>query len=218
MDAANTPAVELAIDSDGWWPPARRYDSPNYNARPAGTAIDLIVLHNISLPPGQFGGHHIADLFSNRLDFYVNAATADLRGLQVSSHFLVRRDGAVVQFVACGARAWHAGLSSFDGRDNCNDYSVGIELEGSDVVAFSPAQYDSLARLLAALLARYPIGAILGHQHVAPGRKTDPGPYFEWSKLQALLQSSTAMLVDANRPRGVAAELRKVKWPHASFD
>ena len=206
-----------AIGMDGWWPPARRYASPNFNARPAGSAIDLIVLHNISLPPGQFGGHHIADLFTNRLDFYVNAATPDLRGLAVSSHFLVRRDGAVVQFVGCGERAWHAGVSSYGGRDNCNDYSVGIELEGSDVVAFSSAQYTSLAQLVAALLARYPIAAVQGHQHVAPGRKTDPGPCFEWTRLQTLLAASAAMLVDANRPHGVAAKLRNVKWPHVDF-
>lgn len=206
-----------AIGADGWWPAARRYESPNFNARPVGTAIDLIVLHNISLPPGQFGGHHIADLFTNRLDFHVHAATTDLRGLEVSSHFLVRRDGAVVQFVSCGARAWHAGASSYAGRDNCNDFSVGIELEGSDVVPFSSDQYASLARLVAALVARYPIAAVQGHEHIAPGRKSDPGPCFEWTRLQALLAAPAAMLVDANRPRAVAGKLRNVKWPHADF-
>jgi AmpD protein len=203
-----------AIDADGWWPPARRYDSPNFNARPAGSTVDLIVLHNISLPAGRFGGPHIADLFTNRTDFHADPSFADLRGLQVSSHFLVRRDGRVVQFVSCAARAWHAGLSSFQGRDNCNDYSVGIEIEGSDHVAFSPAQYASTAQLVAALLARYPVRAIAGHEHVAPGRKSDPGPFFEWSKLQEILSPKATTLVGANRPRGVTAELRKVKWAH----
>jgi AmpD protein len=200
------------IDRDGWWPAARRYESPNFNERPAGAAVDLIVLHNISLPAGRFGGPHIADLFSNRCDFSADPSFADLRGLEVSSHFLVRRDGRVIQFVACGQRAWHAGVSSFDGRDNCNDYSVGIEIEGSDHVAFSPAQYDSVAALIAALAARYPIAAIAGHEHIAPGRKTDPGPHFDWAKLQDLVSAPAEKLVGANRPRGVIAELRKVKW------
>jgi AmpD protein len=201
------------IGEDGWWPAARRYDSPNFNARPAGSAIDLIVLHNISLPAGQFGGPHIADLFTNRVDFTADPSFADLRGLEVSSHFLVRRDGRVTQFVPCEARAWHAGLSQFDGRDNCNDFSVGIEIEGSDHVAFSPAQYDAVATLLAVLLARYPIAAIQGHEHIAPGRKTDPGPHFNWPHLQEKLAQTALKLVDANRPHGVFAKLSKVKWP-----
>lgn len=207
------PVTEIGLD--GWWPAARRYESPNFNARPDGAAVDLIVLHNISLPAGHFGGPHIADLFTNRTDFRAHPSFADLRGLEVSSHFLVRRNGAVVQFVSCDQRAWHAGLSTFEGRDNCNDYSVGIEIEGSDLVAFSPAQYDSLATLIAALAARYPIAAVQGHEHVAPGRKTDPGPCFDWAKLQDCLADRSKKLVFANRPHGVTAELRKVKWPHA---
>lgn len=205
------------VNQDGWWPPAKRYASPNYNARPAGSLVDLIVLHNISLPAGRFGGPHIADLFTNRVDFHADPSFADLRGLQVSSHFLVRRDGAVTQFVSCDARAWHAGASSFQGRDNCNDYSVGIEIEGSDAVAFTAAQYSAVAGLIMALAARYPVAAIAGHEHIAPGRKTDPGPCFDWSKLQEILAVDSATLVSANRPRGMCAKLSNVKWAHADL-
>ncbi|WP_426189334.1 1,6-anhydro-N-acetylmuramyl-L-alanine amidase AmpD [Massilia sp. DWR3-1-1] len=211
------PFDQDAIDSEGWWPPARRYDSPNCNARPDGAPIELIVLHNISLPAGRFGGPHIADLFSNRLDVRADPSFAELRALHVSSHFLVRRDGSVTQFVACQGRAWHAGVSVFDGRANCNDYSVGIEIEGSDFVAFSSAQYDSVARLVAALAARYPIAAIAGHEHVAPGRKSDPGPFFDWSKLQAMVLPAAEKLVLANRRCTSASKLRKVKWAHLDF-
>ena len=210
-------ADQDAIDSEGWWPPARRYDSPNFNARPDGAQIALIVLHNISLPAGRFGGPHIADLFTNRLDVCADPGFAELRSLHVSSHFLVRRDGGVTQFVACAGRAWHAGVSVFDGRANCNDYSVGIEIEGSDFVAFSSAQYDSVARLIAALAGRYPITAIAGHEHVAPGRKSDPGPFFDWSKMQALATLAAEKLVLANRRCTSASKLRKVKWAHLNF-
>lgn len=216
-EGAGAGAALAAIDAGGWWPAARRYDSPNFNARPAGAAVELIVLHNISLPAGRFGGPHIADLFSNRLDFHADPTFADLRGLEVSAHFLVRRDGAVIQFVACEARAWHAGSSSFDGRDNCNDFSVGIEIEGSDHCAFAPAQYAASARLIVALQARYRIAAIAGHEHIAPGRKSDPGPWFDWSKLQQLVAQGTHALVSANRAGGVTAELSNVKWPHPDF-
>jgi len=206
-----------AIDADGWWPPARRYDSPNFNARPANAAVELVVLHNISLPAGQFGGPHIADLFTNRLDFHADASFDSLRGMQVSSHFLIRRDGAVIQFVSTDQRAWHAGLSCFEGRENCNDYSVGIELEGSDFVAFSSVQYASAARLIVALAARYPVRAVQGHQHIAPGRKSDPGPHFDWPKLQDMLAPAASTLVGANRPPGANVELRNVKWPHPNL-
>lgn len=170
----------FSISAGGWCEQASRYDSPNFDQRPAGTEVDLLVIHNISLPAGEFGGPHIADLFTNRVDFHAHPSFADLRGLEVSSHFLIRRDGRVVQFVACGQRAWHAGASRFQGREGCNDFSVGIEMEGSDFVAFSPAQYEALAALTAALRARYPIAAVTGHQHIAPDRKTDPGPCFDW--------------------------------------
>lgn len=212
--APTVPALP-AIDAEGWWPAARRYDSPNFNARPAGTVTDLVVLHNISLPAGQFGGPHIADLFTNRLDFAADTSFASLRGMAVSSHFLVRRDGAVIQFVSCEHRAWHAGVSSFNGRDNCNDFSVGIEIEGSDFLAFSGAQYVSVARLINVLLARYPIAAVQGHEHIAPGRKSDPGPHFDWQKIQQIATIQAETLVLANRPCAAAPELSNVKWAHA---
>lgn len=205
--------MDSRLDAEGWWSGARRYDSPNCNARPAGTAVTLLVLHNISLPAGQFGGPHIVDLFTNRCDFAAHPSFADLRGLEVSSHFLVRRDGRVSQFVGCEARAWHAGTSRFDGRDNCNDFSIGIEIEGSDHVAFSPAQYDALAALIPVLAARYPIAAIVGHEHVAPGRKTDPGPHFNWSFLRKKLAENTPKLALANRTSPAVERLLKVKWP-----
>jgi AmpD protein len=171
---------QAAIGADGWCPQAARYASPNFDARPAGAQVELLVIHNISLPAGRFGGPHIADLFTNRVDFAADPSFADLRGLTVSAHFLVRRDGRVIQFVSCNERAWHAGVSSFNGRGQCNDFSVGIEMEGSDFVAFSAAQYEALAALSAALCARYPLAAAAGHQHIAPGRKSDPGPFFDW--------------------------------------
>ena len=171
------------IGADGWCFEARRYDSPNCDARPDGVAIELLVIHAISLPAGHFGGPHIADLFTNRIDFAFDASFATLRGVTVSAHFLVRRDGAVLQFVSCNERAWHAGVSRFGGRDQCNDFSVGIEVEGSDHVAFSPAQYQSLAALSVALGHRYPLAVLAGHEHIAPGRKTDPGPFFRWESL-----------------------------------
>ena len=205
--AASTPAGAHAgaIDADGWYSAALRYDSPNVDARPDGVAIELLVIHNISLPGGQFGLPHIADLFTNRVDFAAHASFADLRGLHVSSHFLVRRDGRVIQFASTCARAWHAGVSQFEGRAQCNDFSVGVEMEGSDFVPFAPAQYAALATLTAALQARHPLRAVLGHEHVAPGRKTDPGPHFDWNFYHAALAKMAhaapadgAMLVPAH--------------------
>ncbi len=172
---------------EGWFGGARRYPSPNFDARPAGVAVDLLVIHNISLPAGEFGTPHVPDLFANRVDFTAHPSFSSLRGLEVSAHFLVRRDGRVVQFVDCDARAWHAGSSSFAGRSQCNDFSIGIEMEGSDNVAFSPAQYDSLATLTAALCRRYPLAHVAGHAHIAPGRKTDPGPFFDWAAYEKIL-------------------------------
>jgi AmpD protein len=178
-------AMPFAVGEDGWARGAQIMPSPNFEARPAGAVPTLIVIHNISLPPGQFGGSAIADLFLNRLDcdthpFY----DANLRGLRVSSHFVIRRDGALQQFVSCEQRAWHAGVSNFFGRERCNDFSIGIELEGADASAFESAQYATLAALVTALLARYPIDALAGHSDIAPGRKTDPGPHFEWARLK----------------------------------
>ncbi len=161
--------------------------SPNCDERPPQSAITLAVVHAISLPPNQFGGKGVEQLFTNSLDPAAHPYYASLEGLRVSAHFLVRRDGSVIQFVPCGKRAWHAGVSSWRGRERCNDFSVGIELEGCDELPFEAAQYESLARLLDALARRYPLGDVAGHADIAPGRKTDPGPHFEWSRLSALL-------------------------------
>lgn len=168
------------ITPDGWCLQASRLASPNYNARPDPADISLIVIHNISLPAGQFGGDAITELFQNCLDCSAHESFESLRNVQVSSHFLIRRDGSLLQFVSTLDRAWHAGISSFDGRAACNDFSIGIELEGTDDLPFETAQYDSLTVLTQALLARFAITHIVGHDEIAPGRKTDPGPCFDW--------------------------------------
>jgi AmpD protein len=175
-------AADWSIDATGWCAAAQRCPSPNCDARASDVRLDLLVIHNISLPPGQFGGHYIEDLFLNRLDRDADPYFAHLDGLRVSAHFLVRRDGSVLQFVATVQRAWHAGVSAFAGRERCNDFSIGIELEGTDEVPFEPAQYRSLASLTVALQARHRLQDVAGHQHVAPGRKTDPGPCFDWQR------------------------------------
>lgn len=171
--------------SDGWYRSARRLDSPNFGQRPAHACIDLIVVHSISLPPGQYGGDEVQRLFTNTLDWDAHPYFQEIRGLQVSSHFYIRRNGEVWQFVSCDQRAWHAGASAWRGRGNCNDDSIGVELEGLEGQTFEPAQYDSLASLAAALQQRYPIRHVAGHEHIAPGRKQDPGPGFDWARLQA---------------------------------
>ena len=182
------------ITKDGWATGVQRVPSPNFDTRAPGAAIDLLVIHNISLPPGQFGGPFIADLFGNRLDCDAHPYFDQLRALKVSAHFLIRRDGAVMQFVSANDRAWHAGASSFCGRERCNDFSIGIELEGTDFEAFDAAQYDELAGLTRALLARYPLAAVAGHEHIAPGRKTDPGPFFDWVRYRkSLIQKDAAL-------------------------
>jgi AmpD protein len=178
-------SVGLAVDGDGWVGAARTLPSPNFEPRPDGAVPTLIVIHNISLPPGEFGGSAIAELFQNRLDCDAHPYyDAHLRGVRVSSHFVIRRDGALEQFVSCDARAWHAGVSNFFGRERCNDFSIGIELEGSDHTGFEAPQYEALAALVKALTARYPVDALAGHSDIAPGRKTDPGPHFDWQRLQ----------------------------------
>jgi len=182
------PRDAAAAWDGGWWRGARRVDSPNFGPRPAGTAITLALIHSISLPPGIYGSDAVERLFTNRLDWDAHPYYRRIRGLTVSSHFVVRRDGAVVQFVSCDARAWHAGPSSWRGRDNCNDFAVGIELEGLEGDHFEPAQYDTLATLLKAIAERHPIDSVAGHEHVAPGRKIDPGPGFDWAALRAALQ------------------------------
>lgn len=170
--------------SRGWLKTARRCRSPNCGPRPPGQAITLAVIHSISLPPGQYGGDAIERLFMNRLDFDAHPYYGQIRGLQVSAHFVVWRDGTLSQFVSCDRRAWHAGQSLWRGVENCNDYSIGIELEGLEGGRFEPAQYDTLLALLAALARRYPIADVAGHQHIAPGRKIDPGPGFDWALLE----------------------------------
>lgn len=168
---------------DGWYRFARHEASPNFGPRPARACIDLIVVHSISLPPGQFGGDEVQRLFTNTLDWDAHPYFQSIQGLQVSSHFYIRRGGELWQFVSCDDRAWHAGQSAWRGRGNCNDDSIGVELEGLEGQAFEPAQYETLACLGSALQRRYPIGHIAGHEHIAPGRKRDPGPGFDWARL-----------------------------------
>lgn len=172
------------VDANGWAADALHMPSPNCDQRAQGTEISLLVIHNISLPPGQFGGSYIADLFLNQLDYNADPYFDQLRLLRVSAHFLIRRDGTVLQFVSANDRAWHAGVSSFCEQERCNDFSIGIELEGSDFVPFEAIQYASLAALTVALQARYDIANVRGHEHIAAGRKTDPGPFFDWSEYQ----------------------------------
>ncbi len=171
----------------GWYAHARRQPSPNFGPRPAQACIDLIVLHSISLPPGQYGTGCVQQLFANTLDWDAHPYFQGIRGLQVSAHFFIGRDGQLWQFVSCDERAWHAGASHYRGRGNCNDDSVGIELEGLEGEVFEAAQYETLASVCAALVAHYPIGHLAGHEHVAPGRKHDPGPGFDWPRLQNAL-------------------------------
>jgi AmpD protein len=161
--------------------------SPNCDERPEHSLVTLLVVHNISLPPGEFGGDAIFGLFTNSLDPAAHPYYETLRDLNVSAHFLVRRDGELIQFVPCAKRAWHAGPSSWQGRECCNDFAVGVELEGCDDQAYADQQYLRLAELAAALRRRYPIVDVVGHSDIAPGRKTDPGPAFDWGRFRALL-------------------------------
>ncbi|UZK04283.1 1,6-anhydro-N-acetylmuramyl-L-alanine amidase AmpD [Venatoribacter cucullus] len=174
--------------TDGWLQPARHCPSPNFGPRPAGQAgeISLLVLHNISLPPGQFGGGYVQRFFCNQLNKDEHPYFAEIAGLQVSSHLFIERDGAITQFVSFADRAWHAGRSCYGGRSECNDFSIGIELEGTDTLPYSDQQYNVLAALLPALRAEYPAlvpSRITGHEQIAPGRKTDPGNAFDWQRL-----------------------------------
>jgi N-acetyl-anhydromuramoyl-L-alanine amidase len=175
---------KLKLNADGYVESATQIDSPNFDARPENTKIDLIVIHNISLPPNIYAGSGVVQLFTNQLNPNEHPYYAEIYTRKVSSHFFIRRDGELIQFVSCLQRAWHAGVSSWNNRERCNDFSVGIELEGSDFQAFEPAQYKTLKLLLKTLKHTYPIKDIIGHSDIAPGRKTDPGPYFEWHKIQ----------------------------------
>ncbi len=176
--------------STGWVRPARQYESPNQDARPDAQDISLLVIHGISLPPGEFGGGWVDALFRNTLDTAAHPYFAGLAGLKVSSHLLIDRQGDLTQYVPLHRRAWHAGLSCWQGRERCNDFSVGVELEGTDVTPYTDEQYLTLARLSHALLASYPgltAERIVGHSDIAPGRKTDPGPAFDWQRYRGML-------------------------------
>ena len=176
-----------AVWHAGWLGRARRCESPNFGPRPAGVAVELALIHSISLPPGEYGGDAIERLFTNRLDWDAHPYYAQIRGLEVSAHFLIRRDGELIQFVSCDDRAWHAGASVWQGRSHCNDFSIGIELEGLEGGRFEAAQYAALCATLVAVAARFPLRQVVGHEHVAPGRKCDPGPGFDWAAVQACL-------------------------------
>ena len=179
--------MSLTVDAAGVITGIRYLPSPNFDERPSGINIELLVIHNISLPPGEFGGPAIIDLFMNRLNPSAHPYYQGIAHLKVSAHFLIRRDGELLQFVSCQKRAWHAGQSAWRARERCNDYSIGIELEGADDLPFEDAQYTMLARLIPALRSAYPVLDIVGHSDVAPARKTDPGPCFDWPRLRESL-------------------------------
>lgn len=186
-DLIDTPAGSQTLWDAGWYAFAHRLASPNFGPRPPGAQVDLIVLHSISLPPGEFGGDAVPRLFTNALDWNQHPYFKTIEGLQVSAHFFIRRNGDLLQFVSCDDRAWHAGASCYRGRDNCNDDSIGIELEGLDGGLFKDPQYETLGQLCAALPQRYPVQHVAGHEHIAPGRKADPGCGFDWQRLQKSL-------------------------------
>lgn len=181
------PGMRAKLNDQGLVEGVRYVASPNCDERPEGCAIDLLVIHYISLPPGEFGGGEIEAFFMNRLDARAHPFFATIADLKASAHFLVRRDGEVIQFVPCAKRAWHAGESSWRGRLRCNDFSIGIEVEGDGEAPFTAAQYRRLAALTRALTARYPIAEIVGHSDIAPARKVDPGPQFDWTRYRAML-------------------------------
>ncbi len=187
-------AVPVIDSQTGLMTDARQVASPNSDERPANATPDLIVVHNISLPPGEYGGPWIERLFTNELPAQAHPYFATIDQLRVSSHLLIRRSGELIQFVPFQQRAWHAGVSVYRGRERCNDFSIGIELEGSDTDPFEPAQYRLLSRAIVALCSAYPtlsVERIAGHSDIAPGRKTDPGPFFDWQRLRALLGVDT---------------------------
>lgn len=179
--------MRFRVDARGWVPQARRLPSPNFDARPGGLPVCLLLVHCISLPRGHYGGPEVPALFANTLDPAAHPSFADLAGLRVSSHFMIRRDGELLQFVATTSRAWHAGASRWRGRPRCNDFSIGVELEGVDDGPYTEAQYEVLLALQSGLLAAHPLRAQAAHSDVAPGRKSDPGPGFDWVRASALL-------------------------------
>jgi N-acetyl-anhydromuramoyl-L-alanine amidase len=196
---------------DGWWRRAASIESPNHNARPDATDVSLVVVHSISLPPGQYGGDAIERLFTNTLDWNAHPYFQSIRDLKVSAHFVIRRSGKLLQFVSCDRRAWHAGASQWRGRDNCNDYSIGIELEGLEGERFESAQYTQLAALLRAVARRYRIEAVVGHEHIAPARKHDPGMGFDWVRLARALRWSEARMPFASSTTMRAATAKQAQ-------
>ena len=181
----------------GWYLPAHQQSSPNFGPRPAQACIDLLVVHSISLPPGRYGGPEVAQLFGNCLNWDAHSYFRSIRGLRVSAHFFIRRDGSLWQFVSCDERAWHAGASSYRGRGDCNDDSIGVELEGLEGDVFEPQQYQALTQLIAAIARQYPLRYLAGHEHIAPGRKNDPGSGFRWAELRPLAATFGIGLPDA---------------------
>ncbi|MFO0387697.1 MAG: 1,6-anhydro-N-acetylmuramyl-L-alanine amidase AmpD [bacterium] len=183
-------ALEKNDWSGGWWQTARKVLSPNCDERPPGCVPELIVLHNISLPPEDFTTDAVEQFFTNQLSAEAHPYFAAIADMRVSAHFFVRRDGTMIQFVDCDKRAWHAGVSQWQGRSGCNDFSIGIEIEGSDYQSFEQAQYQTVLELIRQLCVRYPVIGIAGHEHIAPGRKTDPGPHWDWKWLRTHLNLS----------------------------
>lgn len=176
-----------AVDAAGFVSGARAIPSVNFDDRPDSATVDLLVIHNISLPPGEFGGAGVEALFTNSLNPAEHPYYQTIQDVKVSAHFFVRRDGELIQFVSCLKRAWHAGLSNWRGRERCNDFSIGIELEGTDELPFENAQYDTLGKLIPSLVSAYPIQEIVGHSDISPGRKTDPGRCFDWLRCRSYL-------------------------------
>jgi N-acetyl-anhydromuramoyl-L-alanine amidase len=191
-------ALKLHVDRGGIVRAAAQIPSPNCDARPPGSRISLLVIHGISLPPGEFGGPWIVELFTNRLKIASHPYFAKLAGQKLSTHFLIRREGSLAQFVPCSMRAWHAGVSSWRGVESCNDYSIGVELEGADDVTYTDAQYLALCALTRALRRRYRMRDIVGHCDIAPGRKTDPGASFDWKRYRQLIAPRVRRRVPAH--------------------
>lgn len=180
-------ATDLVVSTEGWLSAARHVPSPHADERPPGVPVSLVVVHGVSLPPGEFGGPWVEDLFSGRLDSAAHPYFPEIASLRVAPHLYIPRDGALIQFVSCARRAWHAGRSAWRGREECNDFSIGIELEGADDIPYDAAQYERLVAVIVALRRRYPaIGkhGVAGHSDIAPGRKTDPGPAFDWQRVK----------------------------------
>lgn len=188
----------MKVGADGILEGIRYIASPNCDLRAGDTPIHLLVIHNISLPPNEYGGGGVTALFTNQLDPDTHPYYQTIKDLKVSTHFFIRRDGEIIQFVPCNMRAWHAGVSSWCGKERCNDFSIGIELEGSDFEPFTDQQYDSLSLLTFALKQAYPIDSIAGHSDIAPGRKTDPGPCFDWARYRASLEKDRMKEVNSS--------------------